>query len=167
MVKFGVLTIENVWSGRDLKSYSKDPYLIITTNVINREILNMIDTEDPDNGVKNLIFQVPNGPNRDITFDIDLQPCEWAKLERIEYLEFNGKLANKQFKAVNLSMMPRLRALYIGATSYSLFDGEDISVLTMIPHVTFNGYGLVEKSENLNKWIEKLQYNRCIVSHYI
>ena len=167
MAKFGVLRIEKIWGCREPKSYSKEPYLVITTNVINREILEMIDTENHVDGVKNLIFQVPDGKNRDITFDIDLDVYDWSKLFNIEYLEFRGKLVNKQFGTKHLNQMPNLRALSIGATNYPLFEEEDVSNLKMIPYVSFNGYGMVQKSENLDKWTARLEMNDCTVAHYI
>jgi len=57
--------------------------------------------------------------------------------------------------------MVLLKGLYIGNTNYKLFDNEDISNLPMLKCLSLNGYGMVQQSQNMQKWLEKLDRNEC------
>lgn len=150
-------------------SNNKEPYLIILTNEITNEILKMIDTQR----TKNIAFQIPynnhNGSTkRDITFDFKVDIWVWRNFVReINRLEFRGKLVKKQLTVQHFECMERIRGLYIGSTDYPLFENEDISNLPLIDYVSLNGYGMVICSENMNKWIEKLELNRCLCERCI
>jgi len=163
MVLFGIQNQKCTSSKRD--SDNKDPYLVITTNEINNDIIKSIDTLT----TKNIIFQVPLGVDvisRDITFDFTVDLWLWNIFIRdIEYLEFAGKLVKNQLNSKHFEEMTSLKGLSIGSTTYPLFDNEDISKLPMIRYVSLNGYGLVMTSENFEKWLEKLKLNNCEYSH--
>lgn len=140
------------------------PCLVITTNEITNEILKSIDTTT----TKNIVFTVPYSHKiRDITFDFTADIWTWESFARnIEHLEFRGKLVKRQWTAKHFESMLSIRSLYIGSTDYALFDNEDESKLPMIPYVLLNGYGLVQGSENLEKWLEKMKLNGCTYERY-
>lgn len=161
MVLFSVDDGSYVYS---ISGTNPEPYLIITTNIINEELFKMIDTET----TKNIIFQVPLGgfsPNRNINFDFQVDLQKWKDFAcNIQYLEFRGVLVNKQFTAKHLESMSSLKGLYIGSTNYYLFDNEDVSNLPILQHLSLNGYGLVLQSKQMKQWIEKITANDCSVT---
>ena len=144
------------------------PCLVITTNEITNEILKSIDTIT----TKNIVFTAPctvpySQKIRDITFDFTADIWTWESFARnIEHLEFRGKLVKRQLTAKHFESLLSIRSLYIGSTDYALFDNEDVSKLPMIPYVLLNGYGLVQGSENLEKWLEKMKLNGCTYERY-
>ena len=165
MVLFGTDYMDNnIFPKKSSKNTEHN--LVVTTNEITNDILQMINTDT----TKSIVFDVPikYGPKRDITFDFKVDLWEWNSFVRkIEYLEFRGQIVNNQLTAKHFEEMKYIRGLYIGSTNYALFDNEDISNLPMIPHFSFNGYGLVIRSENMNKWMEKLKLNGCGYVAYI
>ena len=156
--------------GIDYHTHSKDnnrePYLVVTTNKITDDIILSIDIN-----IKRVIFQIPielDYNKRDITFDFLVDYYVWKQFaEKIEYLDFAGKLVKNQFTAKHLACMSALRGLYIGSTDYPLFDNEDISILPIRIEVFLNGYGLVQRSPNMEIWLEKLKLNGSTWSGYI
>ena len=150
MVLFG---IEN----RIQTCSTTETYLVITTNEITNEILNSVDTR-----TRNIIFQIPLN-NASIIFDLKAHISTWNRfVSNIKHLEFRGKLVNNQWNVQHFECMTSMSSLYIGSTDYALFDNEDVSKLPMIPYILLNGYGLVQCSENMEKWLEKLKLNNCI-----
>jgi hypothetical protein len=145
-----------------LKNGNGEPFLIITTNEITNEILNLIDTDNS----KHIAFQVPLHPyvtKRDLTFDFKVDIWEWNRfVKKIEYLEFRGQIVNNQLTAKHFEAMENIRGLYIGSTNYALFENEDVSNLPLIEFILLNGYGLVITSENMEKWLEKAKLNGCV-----
>jgi hypothetical protein len=164
MVLFGIDDGSYVYSISGGKNI--EPYLIITTNNINDELIQMIDTMT----TKNIIFQVPLGdfsPNRNINFNFQVDLQKWIDFARnIYYLEFRGILVKNQFTAKHLEYMTSLKGLYIGSTNYHLFDNEDVSNLPMLQCLSLNGYGLVEQSKNMQQWIEKMTENELSLLCY-
>lgn len=140
------------------------PCLVIITNEITNEILKSIDTEN----IKNIVFRAPthgilSDTGRNIKFDFTADIWTWNTFVRkIKHLEFEGKLVKNQLNAQHFECMLSMQSLYIGSTDYALFDNEDISKLPMISYILLNGYGLVLRSENMEKWFEKLKMNDCI-----
>jgi hypothetical protein len=159
MVLFGVDNGSHVYSSYD--SSNIEPFLMIITNIINDEIIESIDIVT----TKNIIFQIPldiSDITRDITFDFQVDLHKWCEFaSKIHFLEFRGVLCNNQFTVKHLECMVLLEGLYIGNTTYNLFDNEDISNLPMIKCLSLNGYGMVRQSQNMQKWIEKLGKNGC------
>jgi len=154
MVLFGIENRIQTWSSNNTESY-----LVITTNEITNEILNLVDTRT----TRNIIFQIPLNNVRDITFDLKAHISTWNRfICNINHLEFRGKLVNNQWNVQHFECMTSMRSLHIGSTDYALFDNEDVSNLPMIPYILLNGYGLVRCSENMEKWLEKLKLNNGI-----
>jgi hypothetical protein len=143
------------------------PYLMITTNIINNDILDSIDIVT----TKNIIFQVPLGNfdiKRNIMFDFQVDLHKWCVFaSKIHNLEFRGILCNNQFTVKHLECMVLLQGLYIGNTNYKLFDNEDISNLPMLKCLSLNGYGMVKQSQNMQIWLEKLHRNECKFNCFI
>ena len=139
------------WSNVDMGS--KPPtHLIIYTNEITKEILESVDTTK----TPNIIFQIPSSDYR--VFDLQAKLHDWKYFARcIESLSFRGTLVEKQFTVEHFEGMKRLKHLTIGATSYPLFEGEDISNLPVIRRFIGSGYGLVKTSESLEKWTRKIK----------
>ena len=163
MVVFGIEQQDFAYS--KMGSNNKEPYLIILTNEITNEILEMIDTKT----TKNIAFQIPyantflDNTKRDINFDFKVDIWAWRNFVRdINYLEFMGKLVKNQLNLQHFECMTRICGLYIGSTDYPLFDNEDVSKLPIIKYISLNGYGLVNCSENMEKWLEKLKLNGCV-----
>ena len=120
------------YSIEDWKHHSlglKPPaHLVIHTNEITKEILESVDTEKSPN----IIFQIPMPGNYRV-FDLKVDTWTWRKFaQNIESLAFRGTLVEKQFTAKHFEDMNRLTHLSIGATSYPLFEGEDISKMPVI-----------------------------------
>ena len=134
--------------------------LVITTNEITNEILGSIDTDS----TKKVCFRIPLGSGlRDRTFDFKADIWAWNRFVRnIEHLEFAGPLVKNQLNVEHFEEMLSIKYLHIGSTNYALFDKEDVSKLPMIPYILLNGYGLVLRSENMEKWLEKLTFNDCM-----
>lgn len=92
-----------------------DPFLIITTNEITNEILNLIDTDTS----KHIAFQVPLHPyvtKRDLTFDFKVDIWEWNSfVKKIEYLEFRGQIINNQLTAKHLKRWRTLEGCILEA----------------------------------------------------
>lgn len=153
MVLFGTDDGSHVYSA--INNHNEEPYLMITTNIINNELLQSIDIVS----TKNIIFQVPfgqSGSKRNIIFDFQVDVNNWKEFaNKIRYLEFRGVLGNNQFNAKHLECMVSLKGLYIGSTNYKLFDNEDTSNLPMIKCISLNGYGFVLQSENMKKWLDE------------
>jgi hypothetical protein len=165
MVLFTVETQDSILSKSG--PGTKDPYLVVCTNKIDDDLLNMIDIRT----TKNIVFQIPTGqPHnmRDITFDFQVSDFAWSIFARdIQRIEFRGVFTNNQFTAKHLQCMRSIQGLYIGATEYPLFKGEELSDIPMIKYVALNGYGLVKKSPTLDAWREKLKEHGCECVHYI
>jgi hypothetical protein len=150
MVKFGF----EDWSNIDMPGSKPPIHLIIYTNEITKEILESVDTEK----TPNIIFQIPSSEY--LVFDLQANVHEWKRFARyIENLSFRGTLVEKQFTVQHFEGMNHLKQLAIGATSYPLFEGEDISKLPVIRRFIGNGYGLVQTSESLDKWLRKIKLN--------
>lgn len=145
---------------------SKPPiHLIIYTNEITKEILECVDTEK----TPNIIFEIPHGygSNGYRAFDLQATVYEWRRFGRyIESLSFRGTLVEKQFTVQHFEDMNRLKYLSIGATSYPLFEDEDISNLPVIRRFIGSGYGLVKTSESLDKWLRKIKLNTEAIGSY-
>ena len=143
------------------------PYLIITTNIINDKLLQSVDILV----TKNIIFQVPLGifgPARNNNFDFQVDLHNWSKFSsKIHYLEFRGVLVSNQFTAKHLECMVSLKGLYFGSTDYKLFDDEDISNLPILTCLSLNGYGMVHQSQNMQIWLEKNTKNGCEYNYYV
>ena len=193
MVLYGVDNGSHVYSKSD--SIVSDPYLVITTNVINDEILDSVDMLASN--TMNIIFQVPLGQDaktdkdekdakadkdvstRNIHFDFRVTYNKWTIFaRRIRFLEFRGMLVDHQFTANHLECMASLEGLYIGSTNYKLFDHEEdarsddqrseisVSNLPMIKYLSLNGYGLVYQSPYMETWIKTLTINGCNINMY-
>ena len=187
MVLYGVDDGSHVYSKSD--STPLDPYLVITTNVINDEILESVDIMA--SRTMNIIFQVPLGQTdkdektdkdentdkdekthkdvsiRNINFDFQVDLHKWTIFaRRIRFLEFRGMLVDHQFTANHLECMVSLEGLYIGSTNYKLFDHETISKLPMLTCLSLNGYGLVHQSLHMETWIETLTEHGCKINIY-
>ena len=178
MVLYSVDDGSHVYSKSD--SIVSDPYLVITTNVINDEILESVDIMASK--TMNIIFQVPldqHGPTRNIHFDFQVTYNKWTIFaRRIRFLEFRGVFVDRQFTAKHLECMVQLEGLYIGSTNYKLFDHEEdarsddqrseisVSNLPMIKYLSLNGYGLVYQSPYMETWIKTLTINGCNINMY-
>lgn len=142
-------------------------YLVVTTNEITNDIIKMIDIST----VKNVVFSIPpniTDKNRSTLLEFTVDPFTWSMFVReLYYLEFRGVLVNNQLTSNNIACMTSLKGLYIGATNYPLLDGEDISVLPIIPKVLLNGYGMVQKSNNMKKWLDIIRLNGGNVEEYV
>ena len=154
MVLFGIDDGSHVYSA--INNHNEEPYLMVTTNIINNELLQSIDIVS----TKNIIFQIPfgqcPGPKRNIMFDFQVDINIWKEFaSKIRYLEFRGVLCNNQFNVKHLECMVSLKGLYIGSTNYNLFDNEDTSNLPTIRCISLNGYGIVYQSENMEKWLKE------------
>jgi len=151
MVKFGI----EEWKNNSMIGSKPPTHLIIYTNEITKEILEYIDTEK----TPNIIFEIPQFSNYRV-FDLQVSLFQWQCFARkIESLSFRGILVENQFTAKHFENMKRLIHLTIGASSYPLFEGEDISNLPIIRRFIGSGYGVVKKSENLEKWLRKIRLN--------
>ena len=184
MVLYGVDNGSHVYSKSD--STPSDPYLVITTNVINDEILESVDIMASK--TMNIIFQVPLGQDaktdkdekdakadkadketftRNIHFDFQVDLHKWTIFaRRIRFLEFRGMLIDRQFTANHLECMASLEGLYIASTNYKLFDHETVSNLPMLTCLSLNGYGLVHQSPPMKTWIETLTEHGCKINIY-
>ena len=166
MVLYGVENGSHVYSKSD--SVRSEPYLVITTNVINDEILESVDIVA--SRTTNIIFQVPLGQGestRNIHFDFQVDFHKWTIFaNRIRFLEFRGMFVDHQFTAKHLECMVSLEGLYIGACNYKLFDHETVSNLPMITCLSLNGYGMVHQSPHMKTWIETLTKNGCEINIY-
>jgi hypothetical protein len=166
---------------------------VITTNIINDEILDSVDIL----ANKNIIFQIPLGQvgaNRNINFDFQVDLHKWTVFaQRIRFLEFRGVFVDRQFTAKHLECMTSLEGLYIGSTNYKLFDNEsignananasqgtdpgdtrngskgyeDVSKLPMLTCLSLNGYGLVQQSPQMNTWFKTLTKHGCQINQFI
>ncbi len=168
MVRYGVDNGSHVYSRSDRSSKEQsDPYLVITTNIINDEILDSVDIL----ANKNIIFQIPLGQvgaNRNIQFDFQVDLHKWTVFaQRIRFLEFRGVFVDRQFTAKHLECMASLEGLYIGSTNYKLFDDEDVSKLPMLTCLSLNGYGLVQQSPQMNTWFKTLTKHGCQKNQFI
>jgi len=164
MVMFGIEYNKNGYATHS--NNNREPYLVITTNEITNEIVEMIDTKT----TKNIAFQIPINciGKRDITFDFKVDIWVWRTFVReITHLEFRGKLVKNQLNAEHVECMTSVRCLYIGSTDYPLFENEDTSKLPLINVVLLNGYGMVIGSENMEKWLERSKLNGCRCERYI
>ena len=130
-------------------------HLVIYTNEITEEVLDGVDTEK----TPNIIFAIPRGCDyRVIELQVDL--FVWKMFaQHIESLAIRGTLVDKQFTAAHFEGMTQLRYLSIGATSYPLFEDEDISNVPVIKRFYTGGYGVVKTSESLQLWQRKLKLN--------
>jgi len=142
-------------------------YLVVTTNEITNDIIKMIDISN----VKNVAFSIPHnitGNNRSTILEFNVDTFTWSRFVReLHYLEFRGVLVNNQLTGNHIAGMSTLKGLYIGATKYPLLEGEDVSVLPIIPKVILNGYGMVQKSENMKKWLDIIRLNGGNVEEYV
>jgi hypothetical protein len=152
MVKYGI----EYWTNHMFPNNKKPPvHFVVYTNEITNKILEEIDI----NCNPNIIFQIPlNSSNRIIDFNVDLHNWHCFSLN-IENLRFNGVLVENQFTSNHLKYMKKLKNLYIGGTTYPLFEGEDVSELPIIKIFERGGYGVVKKSESLDKWIRLIDLN--------
>lgn len=160
MVTFGIENSSFIFKTH-LEPRLSYPFLIITTNEITNEILKQVDTVN----VRNVAFQVPLDINsrKDKTFDFNVDLWEWERFSKnMITLELRGTLVKKQFSAMHLECMNCLNYLYIGSTNYELFDGDCVSNLPMIKYIMLNGFGIVQRSKIMDKWLEKLELNECI-----
>ena len=172
MVLYGVDNGSHVYSKSD--NTPSDPYLVITTNLINDEILDSVDMLASN--TMNIIFQVPLDPAdkdakdvsiRNIHFDFRVTYNKWEVFaRRIRFLEFRGMLVDHQFTANHLECMASLEGLYIGSTNYKLFDHETVSNLPILTCLSLNGYGLVHQSPPMETWIETLTEHGCKINIY-
>lgn len=171
MVLYSVDNGSHVHSKSD--STLSEPYLVITTNVINDEILESVDIVA--SRTMNIIFQVPldKDPKDDRSasirniFDFQVTYNKWAIFaRRIRFLEFRGIFVDRQFTAKHLECMVSLEGLYIASTNYKLFDHEDVFNLPMIKCLSLNGYGLVYQSPPMETWIKTLTKNGCNINIY-
>jgi hypothetical protein len=167
MVLYGVDNGSHVYSKSD--SIVSDPYLVITTNIINDEILESVDIMASN--TMNIIFQVPldqTASTRNIHFDFRVTYNKWEVFaRRIRFLEFRGVFVNRQFTAKHLECTTSLEGLYIGSTNYKLFDDEDVSKLPRLTCLSLNGYGLVHQSPPMDTWIKTLTQNGCNINQCI
>lgn len=152
MVKYGV----EEWKFHSASYGPKPPpHLVIYTNEITQEILDSIDTEKN----QNIIFEIPDKQGY-MVFDLQVELWQWRFFSRyIQSLVFRGTLVQKQFTAEHFEQMIRLDFLVIGATSYPLFENEDISKLPVVRKFYTGGYGTVKTSESLEKWQRKMKLN--------
>ena len=150
MVKFGY----DDWSKVSTLGPKPPIHLVIYTNEITKEIVESIDTVK----TPNIIFEIPS--IKYLVFDLQVTLHQWQSFAlNIESLSFRGTLVEKQFTAEHFENMYRLKHLTIGATSYPLFEGEDISKLPIIKRFIGSGYGMVKTSESLEKWLRKIKLN--------
>ena len=146
MVKFGY----EDWTNSSMSGSKPPIHMIIYT----KEILESVDTEK----TPNIIFEIPSSSYR--VFDLQATIYEWRRFARyIENLSFRGTLVEKQFTVQHFEDMKQLKHLTIGATTYPMFEGEDISDLPVIRRFIGSGYGLVKTSESLEKWVRKIKLN--------
>lgn len=151
MVKYGY----EDWTNIDMPSAKPPTHLIIYTNEITKEILDCVDTKQ----TPNIIFEIPRSTGYRV-FDLQVTLHQWQIFAiSIESLSFRGTLVEKQFTAEHFEKMKYLKYLTIGATTYPLFDSEDISKLPLIRRFIGGGYGVVKTSENLEKWSRKIRLN--------
>jgi len=149
MVKYGI----EDWKTFDSPGSVPPVHLVIYTNEITKEILESIDTEK----TPNIIFEIPK---KNGAFDLQVELYVWMWFARnIQSLSFRGTLVEKQFTVKHFEIMTRLEYLSIGATSYPLFEGEDISKLPVIYKFYCGGYGIVKSSESLKLWERKIKLN--------
>jgi len=161
------------FSARNYASYSskkgddsvENPYLVVITNNITDEVLDQID-----NGMdkKCIIFSIhgtydyqslsPTRNHLKITASMD----KWNIFAKnITHLKFEACIADCSFTTKHLRALKKLHLLDIGATNYPLFKDENIDDLPIIKELEMTGYGLVEYSDSLNKWMEILKENNC------
>lgn len=156
MVKYGIEDWPHQSSASTASSINRKPppHLVIYTNEITEQILESVNTDK----FPNIIFEIPSSGYR--YFDMKADLYTWRIFARnIESLCFRGTLVEKQFTVKHFEDMNQLKYLTIGATSYPLFEGEDTSNLPAIRRFIGSGYGLVKKSEDLEKWLRKLKLN--------
>ena len=151
MAKFGF----EDWKNCCMPGSKPPTHLVIYTNEITKEILDCVDTRK----TPNIIFEIPCSSGY-LVFDSQVTLHQWQMFAlSIESLSFRGTLVEKQFTAEHFEKMKFLKHLTIGATTYPLFDGEDISNLPLIRRFVGSGYGMVKTSENLGKWLRKIRLN--------
>jgi hypothetical protein len=151
MVTFGF----EDWTNISMSGVKPPIHLVIYTNEITKEILECVNTEK----TPNIIFEIPKLSGYRV-FDLLAEIHHWEYFARnIQSLAFHGVLVENQFTVQHFECMPLLKHLTIGATTYPLFEGEDISKLPLIRRFIGSGYGIVKTSESLNKWIRKIRLN--------
>ena len=151
MVRFGF----EDWSNVSKLGPTPPIHLVIYTNEITKEILDCVDTSK----TPNIIFEIPKLTGYRV-FDLQVEIYHWKFFaSNIESLSFRGVLVENQFTVEHFECMTRLKYLTIGATTYPLFEGENISNLPLVRKFISSGYGMVIKSESLEKWERKLKLN--------
>ena len=131
----------------------------IFSNIINDEILDSIDTFTDCVCFSSRLH--PSGSNvlRDRELDFNVSIEKWSEFcKNKKSIVFFGILTDKhtKFTAEHLKCAPRIEFLHLGASNYPLFEGDNPEDLPDI-NLTVNGFGLVNQSDTMEKWIVNLQ----------
>lgn len=128
----------------------------IFSNIINDEILDSIDT------FTDCVCFSSRGSNatlRDRELDFNVSIEKWREFcKNKKSIVFFGILTDKhtKFTAEHLKCAPCIEFLHLGASNYPLFDGDNPEDLPDI-NLNVNGFGLVNQSETMKKWVSNLE----------
>lgn len=139
-------------------STCEETFLTIYSNVITDDLLDTID-----NVFTNCVCFHCNYNNHILHFNCSIE--KWNSfIANKTHIAFYGPLTDKyiKFSAQHLQNAKKLQFLHIGASSYDMFDGDNLDELSNF-RLVINGFGLVQQSATMKEWIERNNHRVCFM----